>query len=106
MTARGFEYYGQTVAPVAPVAPQPARTQPQPVQPTVTAQPQAPAAFNSAARLLEAMVSLFVFAVALIAAGLIVNMTPLGRIDADITVPFVVVVLAVLTVIVARWVRQ
>lgn len=103
MAVRGFEYYGQTVAPVAP---QPARPQPQPVQSTVTAQPQAPAAGHAAARLLEAMVSLFVFAVALIVAGMIVTATPLRSIDADITVPFVVVVLAVLAAIVARFVRQ
>jgi hypothetical protein len=51
------------------------------------------------------MVSLAVFAGVLLAAGLIVKMTPLGRIDADITVPFVVVVLAVASVIVARFVR-
>lgn len=101
--AVAFEHYGQTVAPAAP--PQ-ARTQPQPVQSTAAALPQAPSTGHAAALLLEAMVSLFVFAVALIVGGLIITATPLRNVDVDITVPFVVVVLAVLVVIVARGMRQ
>lgn len=89
MTARGFEYYGQSVATmVAPTASAPAA-------PAV-----APARSTAPARLMRFSAYLLTFAGALWLAALIATVTPLGAIDADITVPFVAVVVGALVAIV------
>ena len=63
--------------------------------PTPTAAPHA-ATRRSSNRLLRAAAYLLTFAGLLFLAALLVTVTPLGRIDADITVPFVAVTLGTL----------
>lgn len=93
MTARGFEYYGQSVAAmVAPTAP------------TQAVQAQTTAKRNSD-RLMRGSAYLLVFAGVLWLAALLLTVTPLRTIDADITVPFVAVVLGGLAAIVWGTVR-
>lgn len=75
------------------------------VEPTAPVQ-AAPTAKRDAARLLRSMAYLAVFAGALLLAALFVTVTPLGAIDADITVPFVVVVLGGLALVVWSTVRK
>ena len=58
--------------------------------PTPTAAPHA-ATRRSSNRLLRAAAYLLTFAGALLLAALIVTVTPIGAIDADITVPFLAV---------------
>lgn len=84
MTAKGFDYYDQITAAVYP---SPA--------PTATAAPQAATttATRSSTRALRAFVGLLIMAVAAFLAALIITVTPLGRIDADVTVPFLAAVL-------------
>jgi len=83
MTAKGFDYYDQITAAVHP---SPA--------PTATTTPQAATtATRSSTRALRAFVGLLIMAVAAFLAALIITVTPLGAIDADITVPFVAAVL-------------
>ena len=65
------------------------------VEPTAPVQ-AAPTAKRGPARLLRSMAYLAVFAGVLFLAALLVTVTPLGRIDADITVPFVAVTLGAL----------
>jgi hypothetical protein len=93
MTARGFDYYDQMTAAVRP--------SPAPQAPTATAAPQATkaTATRGSDRLLRAGALLLAFAGIMFLAALIVTVTPLGRIDADITVPFVAAVLGGLGVI-------
>lgn len=91
--AVAFEHYGQTVATAAP--PQQARApQPQPAayvppQASTAAAPQAAARHSD--RLLRGSAYLLLFAGLLFLAAFLIAVTPLGRIDADITVPFLVV---------------
>ena len=99
--AVAFEHYGQTVATAAP--PQQARApQPQPAayvppQASTAAAPQAAARHSD--RLLRGSAYLLAFAGALLLAALVVAVSPLGAIDADITVPFVVMVVGGLAAI-------
>jgi hypothetical protein len=91
--AVAFEHYGQTVATAAP--PQQARApQPQPAayvppQASTAAAPQAAARHSD--RLLRGSAYLLLFAGLLFLAAFLIAVTPLGRIDADITVPFLAV---------------
>jgi len=67
-----------------------------PTMVTPTAPPQAPTApqratRRSSSRLMRGSVALLTFAGLLFLAALLITVTPLGRIDADITVPFVAV---------------
>ena len=98
MTARGFDVYDQMVT----VAATP--------QPTPTPAPTAQAATMPKARgadvLLRFCAYLLTFAGALWLSALIVALTPLGRIDADVTVPFVAVVLAGIAACVVAAVRR
>ena len=66
------------------------------VMPTAPAAPAAAAATRASARLLRASVGVLAFAGVLLVAALLVAVTPLGAIDADITVPFLVVVIGAL----------
>ena len=81
MTARGFDYYDQMTAAVRP--------SPTPQAPTSTAAPQAAARHSD--RLLRGSAYLLLFAGLLFLAAFLIAVTPLGRIDADITVPFLAV---------------
>ena len=74
------------------------------VEPTAPVQ-AAPTAKRDAARLLRGAAYLAVLAGLLLLAGLLVALTPLGAIDADITVPFVLLLLATLAAIVWSMVR-
>lgn len=67
--------------------------------PTPTAAPHA-ATRRSSNRLLRAAAYLLTFAGALLLAALIITVTPLGRIDADITMPVVMVTFGGLGVVV------
>lgn len=91
--AVAFEHYGQTVAPAAP--PQQARA-PQPQ----SAAPRVMTVTRSSTRALRAFVGLAILSAALFLAALIIAVTPLGAIDADITVPFVAVLVGGLGAIV------
>ncbi len=82
MTAKGFDYYDQITAAVHP--------SPAPTATTATAAPQATAT-RSSTRALRAFVGLLIMAVAAFLAALLITVTPLGMIDADITVPFLAV---------------
>ena len=75
------------------------------VEPTAPVQ-AAPTAKRDAARLLRGAAYLAVLAGVLFLAALLVTVTPLGRIDADITVPFVAVVLGGLALVVWGTVRK
>jgi hypothetical protein len=74
-----------------------------PTAPAVT--PQAPTATRNSDRLLRASVYLLAFAGALLLAALIVTVTPLGAIDADIGVPFTAVAVGVPAAIVIMVLR-
>ena len=74
------------------------------VEPTAPVQ-AAPTAKRDAARLLRGAAYLAVLAGVLFLAALLVTVTPLGAIDADITVPFVLLLLATLAAIVWSMVR-
>jgi len=92
MTARGFDYYDQMTAAVRP--------SPTPQAPTSTAAPQAAAAATRGSdRLMRAGAYLLVFVGIMFLAAFLIAVTPLGAIDADITVPFVAAVLGGLGVI-------
>jgi len=93
MTARGFDYYDQMTAAVRP--------SPAPQAPTPTAAPQATTATatRGSDRLLRAGAYLLVFVGLLFLAAFVVAVTPLGAIDADITVPFLAVCVGGLGVI-------
>jgi len=75
------------------------------VEPTAPVQ-AAPTAKRDAARLLRGAAYLAVLAGVLFLAALLVTVTPLGAIDADITVPFVLLLLATLAAIVWSMVRK
>ena len=75
------------------------------VEPTAPVQ-AAPTAKRDAARLLRGAAYLAVLAGVLFLAALLVTVTPLGAIDADITVPFVLLLLATLAAIVWSTVRK
>jgi len=75
------------------------------VEPTAPTQ-TAPTAAKRAARLLRGAAYLAVLAGVLFLAALLVTVTPLGAIDADITVPFVLLLLATLAAIVWSMVRK
>lgn len=96
MTA-GFDVFDQMAVAATPP--------PRMVQPTAPVQ-AAPTAKRDAARLLRGAAYLAVFAGVLFLAALLVTVTPLGRIDADITVPFVAVVLGGLALVVWGTVRK
>ena len=74
------------------------------VEPTAPVQ-AAPTAKRDAARLLRGAAYLAVLAGVLFLTALLVTVTPLGAIDADITVPFVLLLLATLAAIVWSMVR-
>ena len=78
MAARVYDIYDLNSVFVEPTAP---------VQPTTTAKADA----NTNARLMRGAASLLTLAGALLLTALLVTVTPLGRIDADITVPFLAV---------------
>ncbi len=86
MTAKGFDYYDQITAAVRP-SPAPTAT-----TATATAAAQATATRGST-RALRAFVGLLIMAAVAFLAALLITVTPLGRIDADITVPFLAAVL-------------
>ena len=75
------------------------------VEPTAPV-PAAPTAKRTAARLLRGAAYLAVLAGLLLLAGLLVALTPLGRINADVTVPFVLATLGTLAAIVWSTVRK
>lgn len=87
MTAKGFDYYDQITAAVHP--------SPAPTATTATTTPQAATttATRGSTRALRAFVGLLIMAAAAFLAALLITVTPLGRIDADITVPFLAAVL-------------
>ena len=72
MAARGFEYYGQTVAQALP-----------PSQASTQAQPQAAASGHASDRLFVFSINLLVFAGALVVLGQLLAATPLGNVMAD-----------------------
>ena len=92
MAARVFDIYNLNSPMVTPTAPAP--------QASTAAAPQVPTATRGSARLMRFSAYLLTFACVLFLAALIVTVTPLGAIDADITVPFVAVVLGGLAAIV------
>jgi hypothetical protein len=95
MTARGFDVFDQLAA-----AAQPAPRVVTPTAPTPAAQATtARAATRTDTRLLRGFTYLLIFAGVAFLAALLVSVTPLGRIDADITVPFVAVCLAAVAAI-------
>jgi hypothetical protein len=95
MAARVFDIYDLNSPMVTPTPP-----------PAPTAAPQAPAAKRNSDRLLRGCAYLLAFAGVLLLAALMVTVTPLGAIDADISVPFVAVVVGVPTAIAIAAVRQ
>ena len=92
MAARVHDIYDLNSPFVTPTAP--------PAQATAARRTRGPA------RLLRSMAYLAVIAGLLLLAALLVTVTPLGRIDADITVPFVAVVLGGLALVVWGTVRK
>jgi len=98
MTARGFDVYDQMVTVAA--TPQPTPT------PTPTAQAATMPKARGADVMLRFCAYLLTFAGALWLSALIVALTPLGRIDADITVPFVVFVVVGLVACVVGALRR
>ncbi len=99
--AVAFEHYGQTVATAAPPqqarAPQPAAYVPP--QASTAAAPQAAAIARSSNRLMRGSAYLLTFSGMLLLAALVVAVSPLGAIDADITMPFVAMVVGGLAAI-------
>jgi hypothetical protein len=93
MAARTFDIYDLNSPMVTPTAP-------------TAATPQVPAAKRNSDRLLRGCAYLLAFAGVLLLAALIIAVTPLGAIDADITVPFVAVVVGVPAAIAIGVVRQ
>jgi hypothetical protein len=89
-----YDIYNLNSPFVTPTAPAPAAT----VQATATTR-------RSADRLMRGSAYLLTFAGVLLLAALIVAVTPLGRIDADITVPFVAVFVGGLGAVVWATVR-
>ncbi len=85
MTARGFDVFDQMAA--AAVLPSPTPT----VTPTAPRAQATTIAARRTNRPLRAFVCMGAFAVLLLLAAALVTVTPIGRIDADITVPFVAV---------------
>ena len=85
--AASFEYYGQTVATATP--PPPAAYVPP--QASTAAAPQVATATRGSDRLMRAGACLLTFAGVLLLAAFLAAATPLGRIDADVTVPFLAV---------------
>ena len=75
------------------------------VEPTAPVQ-AAPTAKRDAARLLRGAAYLAVLAGVLFLTALLVTVTPLGAIDADITVPFMLATLGTLAAIVWSTVRK
>ena len=92
MAARVHDIYDLNSPFVTPTAP--------PAQATAARRTRGPA------RLLRSMAYLAVFAGALLLAALLAAFTPLGRIDADVTVPFVLATLGTLAAIVWSMVRK
>ena len=92
MAARVFDIYNLNSPMVTPTAPAPQAA-------TATA-PQTTTAMRGSARLMRFSAYLLTFAGALFLAALIVTVTPLGRIDADVTVPFCAVVVGAAVAIV------
>lgn len=76
------------------------------VQPTAPAPAPPPTARRDATRLLRGFAYLLTYAGALLLAALLAAFTPLGRIDADVTVPFVLATLGTLAAIVWSMVRK
>jgi len=92
MTARAYDIYDLNSPFVTPNTP--------------TAPAAAPTAKRTAARLLRGSAYLAVLTGLLLLAAALVALTPLGRIDADITVPFVAALLTALAAIVWGTVRK
>ena len=92
MAARVHDIYDLNSPFVTPTAP--------PAQATAARRTRGPA------RLLRSMAYLAVLAGLLLLAALLVTVTPLGRIDADVTVPFVLTTLGTLAAIVWSMVRK
>jgi hypothetical protein len=95
MAARVFDIYDLNSPMVTPTPTAPA-----------AAPPQATPAKRNSERLLRGCAYLLAFAGVLLLAALTITVTPLGAIDADITVPFVAVVVGVPTAIAIATVRQ
>lgn len=95
MAARVYDIYDLS----SPFVSATAQT-PTPTTPTTARRTRGPA------RLLRSMAYLAVLAGVLFLAALLVTVTPLGAIDADITVPFVAVVLGGLALVVWGTVRK
>ena len=92
MAARVHDIYDLNSPFVTPTAP--------PAQATAARRTRGPA------RLLRSMAYLAVFAGVLFLAALLAAFTPLGRIDADVTVPFVLATFGTLAAIVWSMVRK
>ena len=92
MAARVHDIYDLNSPFVTPTAP--------PAQATAARRTRGPA------RLLRSMAYLAVLAGLLLLAALLAAFTPLGRIDADVTVPFVLATLGTLAAIVWSMVRK
>jgi hypothetical protein len=92
MAARTFDIYDLNSPMVMPTAP-------------AAAAPQATTATRNSDRLKRGCAYLLAFAGVLLLAAVIVTATPLGAIDADITVPFVAVAVGVPIAIVIAAVR-
>ena len=76
------------------------------VQPTAPAPQAIATAKRDARRLLRGFAYLLTYAGALLLAALLAAFTPLGRINADVTVPFVLATLGTLAAIVWSMVRK
>ena len=96
MTARVYDIYDLNAPFVAPTAP---ATTPTATAYTATATAPTATTRRDSDRLLRAGAYLLTFAGVVLLLAALATFTPLGRIDADITVPFVVVVAATLTAI-------
>ena len=101
MTARGFDVFDQMAA-AAVVAGTTPRTAPAPAP-----APQATAAARRTApdKMLRGAVYLLTFAGVVLLLAALAALTPLGRIDADITGPFVAAVVVALVAVVVGAVR-
>lgn len=88
MAARGFDLYDLTSPFVSPTAP---------AAPAIT-----PPATRATERMFRAGAYLLTLAGVLLLAALLVALTPIGRIDADVTVPFVAMLVAALALIAWR----
>ena len=102
MTARGFDVFDQMAAAavVAGTTPRTQTTQPAPTQTAPTT-----ATRTAPDRMLRAGAYLLTFAGAVLLLAALAAFTPVGRIDADITVPFVAVTVVTLAAIVWDAVR-